>query len=182
MTIQDWSGQRASNIASVICGFLTVLAGTVVLHSTREPDQTASAGRFLFNLVELLQWFSPNYYLNFSVYYCRPICRTSPKNILAHPRKWWYWETKRGWLPYMWIHHCCAARLLCVGIIQDACLVFHVFFLSLSAAACGQNPLQDPFQSNTSLKQLWSFVEIVLACVQRIASELVAKIFALWTT
>ncbi|KAG2602261.1 hypothetical protein PVAP13_5KG668100 [Panicum virgatum] len=40
---KDWSGQRASNIASEICGFLTVLAGTVVLHSTREPDQTASA-------------------------------------------------------------------------------------------------------------------------------------------
>ncbi|XP_066313012.1 probable magnesium transporter NIPA6 isoform X1 [Miscanthus floridulus] len=40
---KDWSGQRASNIASEICGFLTVLAGTVVLHSTREPDQTVSA-------------------------------------------------------------------------------------------------------------------------------------------
>ena len=52
MTIQDWSGQRASNIASEICGFLTVLAGTVVLHSTREPDQTVSAGRSLFSLVE----------------------------------------------------------------------------------------------------------------------------------
>lgn len=52
MTIQDWSGQRASNIASEICGFLTVLAGTVVLHSTREPDQTVSAGRSLFTSVE----------------------------------------------------------------------------------------------------------------------------------
>ncbi|GJN17017.1 hypothetical protein PR202_gb04055 [Eleusine coracana subsp. coracana] len=40
---KDWSGQRASNIASEICGFLTVLAGTIVLHSTREPDQTVSA-------------------------------------------------------------------------------------------------------------------------------------------
>lgn len=48
MTIQDWSGQRASNIASEICGFLTVLAGTVVLHSTREPDQTTTAGGSLF--------------------------------------------------------------------------------------------------------------------------------------
>ncbi|WVZ68004.1 hypothetical protein U9M48_017001 [Paspalum notatum var. saurae] len=40
---KDWYGQKASNIASEICGFLTVLAGTVVLHSTREPDQTVSA-------------------------------------------------------------------------------------------------------------------------------------------
>lgn len=39
---KDWSGQSASIIASEICGFLTVLAGTVVLHSTREPDQTLS--------------------------------------------------------------------------------------------------------------------------------------------
>ncbi|KAL5673224.1 hypothetical protein ACJX0J_017530, partial [Zea mays] len=41
--LKDWSGQRASNIAFEICGFLTVLAYTVVLHSTREPDQTVSA-------------------------------------------------------------------------------------------------------------------------------------------
>ncbi|EAY76667.1 hypothetical protein OsI_04623 [Oryza sativa Indica Group] len=40
---KDWSGQSASKIASEICGFLTVLAGTLVLHSTREPDQTLSA-------------------------------------------------------------------------------------------------------------------------------------------
>ncbi|KAG8081536.1 hypothetical protein GUJ93_ZPchr0178g7184 [Zizania palustris] len=40
---KDWSGQSASKIASEICGFLTVLAGTVVLHSTREPDQTLSS-------------------------------------------------------------------------------------------------------------------------------------------
>ncbi|PKA64766.1 hypothetical protein AXF42_Ash016797 [Apostasia shenzhenica] len=35
---KDWSGQSASDIASEICGFITVLAGTVVLHSTRERD------------------------------------------------------------------------------------------------------------------------------------------------
>lgn len=39
---KDWSGQSASVIASETCGFLTVLAGIVVLHSTREPDQTMS--------------------------------------------------------------------------------------------------------------------------------------------
>ncbi|XP_010256296.1 PREDICTED: probable magnesium transporter NIPA6 isoform X2 [Nelumbo nucifera] len=35
---KDWSGQSASNIVSVLCGFITVLSGTAVLHSTREPD------------------------------------------------------------------------------------------------------------------------------------------------
>ncbi|PSS31853.1 Magnesium transporter like [Actinidia chinensis var. chinensis] len=35
---KDWSGQSASNIASVLCGFITVLSGTMILHSTREPD------------------------------------------------------------------------------------------------------------------------------------------------
>ncbi|KAJ6965173.1 hypothetical protein NC652_003165 [Populus alba x Populus x berolinensis] len=34
----DYSGQSASSIASELCGFLTVLSGTAVLHSTREPD------------------------------------------------------------------------------------------------------------------------------------------------
>nr|GMD78108.1 probable magnesium transporter NIPA6 [Ipomoea batatas] len=35
---KDWSGQSASDIVSVLCGFLTVLSGTMVLHSTRDPD------------------------------------------------------------------------------------------------------------------------------------------------
>lgn len=35
---KDWSGQSASNIISALCGFLTVLSGTMVLHSTREQD------------------------------------------------------------------------------------------------------------------------------------------------
>ncbi|KAH9664703.1 putative magnesium transporter [Citrus sinensis] len=34
----DYSGQSASSIASELCGFITVLSGTSVLHSTREPD------------------------------------------------------------------------------------------------------------------------------------------------
>jgi multidrug transporter EmrE-like cation transporter len=40
---KDWSGQSISSIASEICGFLTVLTGTVVLHSTREHDPTLSS-------------------------------------------------------------------------------------------------------------------------------------------
>ncbi|CAL9048697.1 unnamed protein product [Musa banksii] len=40
---KDWSGQSASNIASEICGLITVISGTTVLHSTREPDPPSSA-------------------------------------------------------------------------------------------------------------------------------------------
>ncbi|KAL6619194.1 hypothetical protein ACP70R_034333 [Stipagrostis hirtigluma subsp. patula] len=40
---KDWSGQSVSSIISEICGFLTVLTGTVVLHSTRENDPTLSS-------------------------------------------------------------------------------------------------------------------------------------------
>ncbi|KAJ0039596.1 hypothetical protein Pint_27478 [Pistacia integerrima] len=35
---KDYSGQSASSVASELCGFITVLSGTTVLHSTREPD------------------------------------------------------------------------------------------------------------------------------------------------
>ncbi|MQL89592.1 hypothetical protein Taro_022181 [Colocasia esculenta] len=35
---KDWSGQEVSSVASEICGFITILSGTTVLHSTREPD------------------------------------------------------------------------------------------------------------------------------------------------
>lgn len=35
---KDWSGQSASTIISVLCGFMTVLSGTMILHSTRDPD------------------------------------------------------------------------------------------------------------------------------------------------
>ncbi|GMG99553.1 hypothetical protein Nepgr_001393 [Nepenthes gracilis] len=36
---KDYSGQSASSIASELCGLITVLSGTMILHSTREPDQ-----------------------------------------------------------------------------------------------------------------------------------------------
>ncbi|KAI3435443.1 Peptidase A1 domain-containing protein [Psidium guajava] len=35
---KDYSGQSASSVASELCGFITVLSGTAVLHSTRDPD------------------------------------------------------------------------------------------------------------------------------------------------
>ncbi|PON83423.1 Magnesium transporter NIPA [Trema orientale] len=41
---KDWSGQDASSIASEICGFITVLSGTVILHSTREQEPAPTQG------------------------------------------------------------------------------------------------------------------------------------------
>ncbi|KAH9657385.1 putative magnesium transporter NIPA6 [Citrus sinensis] len=42
---KDWSGQDVSGIASEICGFITVLSGTIILHATREHEQTTAPGR-----------------------------------------------------------------------------------------------------------------------------------------
>ncbi|KAK9177335.1 hypothetical protein WN944_029356 [Citrus x changshan-huyou] len=41
---KDWSGQDVSGIASEICGFITVLSGTIILHATREHEQTTAPG------------------------------------------------------------------------------------------------------------------------------------------
>ncbi|XP_027112065.2 probable magnesium transporter NIPA6 isoform X1 [Coffea eugenioides] len=41
---KDWSGQDASSIASEICGFITVLSGTIILHATREQETASMAG------------------------------------------------------------------------------------------------------------------------------------------
>ncbi|WZZ87780.1 hypothetical protein YC2023_116359 [Brassica napus] len=35
-------GQNTESIASEICGFITVLTGTVILHETREEEQASS--------------------------------------------------------------------------------------------------------------------------------------------
>ena len=43
-SLQDWSGQDASSIASEICGFITVLSGTIILHATREQETASMAG------------------------------------------------------------------------------------------------------------------------------------------
>ncbi|KAI5419088.1 hypothetical protein KIW84_043327 [Lathyrus oleraceus] len=39
---KDYSGQSMSSIASELCGFITVLSGTTVLHCTRIPDPPVS--------------------------------------------------------------------------------------------------------------------------------------------
>ncbi|CAI0376899.1 unnamed protein product [Linum tenue] len=40
---KDWAGQDASSIASEICGFITVLSGTIILHSTRDQEPHPSS-------------------------------------------------------------------------------------------------------------------------------------------
>jgi len=42
--VQDWSGQNVSSIASEICGFITVLSGTIILHATREQEPATAPG------------------------------------------------------------------------------------------------------------------------------------------
>lgn len=54
---QDLYGQSASDIASEVCGLITVLSGTTVLHSTREPDpppNSGTASMFEFGNVKLI--------------------------------------------------------------------------------------------------------------------------------
>ncbi|XP_020690948.1 probable magnesium transporter NIPA6 [Dendrobium catenatum] len=44
---KDWSGQSASDISSEMCGFITVLSGTVVLHSTRVGDPSPNSDLYM---------------------------------------------------------------------------------------------------------------------------------------
>ncbi|CAH8273754.1 unnamed protein product [Arabidopsis lyrata] len=64
---KDWNGQNTDSIASEICGFITVLTGTVILHATREEEQ-ASPGRMRwqdsgksFDEEHLTSLYSPEY-------------------------------------------------------------------------------------------------------------------------
>ncbi|XP_062082208.1 probable magnesium transporter NIPA6 [Humulus lupulus] len=41
---KDWAGQDVSSIASEICGFITVLSGTIILHATREQEPAPTQG------------------------------------------------------------------------------------------------------------------------------------------
>jgi hypothetical protein len=45
--LQDWDTQNASQIATELCGFVTILAGTFLLHKTKDmgnkPTEQSSA-------------------------------------------------------------------------------------------------------------------------------------------
>ncbi|KAK8465714.1 hypothetical protein PHAVU_009G156800 [Phaseolus vulgaris] len=53
----DYSGQSVSSIASELCGFITVLSGTTVLHSTREPDPPVNTDLYS-PLSPKVSWYS----------------------------------------------------------------------------------------------------------------------------
>jgi hypothetical protein len=36
VTIQDWDSQNASQIVTEVCGFITILSGTFLLHRTKD--------------------------------------------------------------------------------------------------------------------------------------------------
>ncbi|KAK4258508.1 hypothetical protein QN277_004950 [Acacia crassicarpa] len=46
---KDWSGQNANSIASEVCGFITILSGTIILHATRDQEQS--------NMQGTLKWY-----------------------------------------------------------------------------------------------------------------------------
>ena len=45
---QDWDDQNVGSIISEICGFIVVLSGTIVLHTTREFERSSSFRGALF--------------------------------------------------------------------------------------------------------------------------------------
>lgn len=164
MTIHDWSGQRASNIAFEICGFLTVLACTVVLHSTREPDQTVSAGRDLWSVWQNLgaSIFFPNY----SYLFC-----WLPQTCMHHSRQKYTGISKGttilGSKERMTPLHTnssllCGKTTLCTD--QSSCLVSDVFFLRPYVAVVDRircAPI------NTKSRQFQTVVEIVTSTLFR---------------
>jgi hypothetical protein len=41
--MQDWAGQSFSSIASEFCGLITILTGTIMLHTAKEEETGSSA-------------------------------------------------------------------------------------------------------------------------------------------
>ncbi|MQM00476.1 hypothetical protein Taro_033220 [Colocasia esculenta] len=54
---KDWSGQDVSSITSEVCGFITVLSGTILLHTTREQEVAPPA----VGCQHTSQWLSATY-------------------------------------------------------------------------------------------------------------------------
>ncbi|CAI9104716.1 OLC1v1003447C1 [Oldenlandia corymbosa var. corymbosa] len=56
---KDWSGLDASSVASEICGFVTVISGTVILHATKEPETSnVAAGTTLSKNTGSITWYN----------------------------------------------------------------------------------------------------------------------------
>jgi Magnesium transporter NIPA len=43
---QDWAGQNATQIVTEMCGFVTILSGTFLLHKTKDMVDTAGMPSF----------------------------------------------------------------------------------------------------------------------------------------
>lgn len=46
---KDWEGQSATNVASEICGFITILSGTVLLHATKDSTDARTSGISIYS-------------------------------------------------------------------------------------------------------------------------------------
>ncbi|KAL2342871.1 hypothetical protein Fmac_004156 [Flemingia macrophylla] len=53
---KDYYGQSIGNIVSELCGFITILSGTTILHSTREPEPPAISD-FYAPLSPKVSWY-----------------------------------------------------------------------------------------------------------------------------
>ncbi|XP_022156320.1 probable magnesium transporter NIPA6 isoform X1 [Momordica charantia] len=53
---KDWSGQSASSIVSELCGFVTILSGTLVLHDTRSANP-ASVSEMYMPVSPQVSWY-----------------------------------------------------------------------------------------------------------------------------
>ncbi|KAL3350887.1 hypothetical protein AABB24_023341 [Solanum stoloniferum] len=52
---KDWAGQDASSIVSEICGFITVLSGTILLHLTREQEPANPPVKMVRNTNKIIE-------------------------------------------------------------------------------------------------------------------------------
>ncbi|CAK9149715.1 unnamed protein product [Ilex paraguariensis] len=47
--MQDWDHQNASQIVTELCGFVTILSGTFILHKTRDMGDSPTSGVPVFS-------------------------------------------------------------------------------------------------------------------------------------
>ncbi|MCD7460925.1 hypothetical protein HAX54_044777, partial [Datura stramonium] len=59
----DWAGQDASSVVSEICGFITVLSGTIVLHVTREQEPENPPGNISWYDGEAIKVMEDGHYI-----------------------------------------------------------------------------------------------------------------------
>ncbi|KAM3204680.1 putative magnesium transporter NIPA6 [Capsicum annuum] len=60
---KDWAGQSGSDIVSAICGFITVLSGTIMLHVTREQEPVTVQGTVTWYNGEHIKTIEDGHYI-----------------------------------------------------------------------------------------------------------------------